>query len=103
VLRLFPLLAIAALTLAGCAAHDAAFGGSWTDDALATRVKTAIAADVGPATASAIAVETRGGVVRLSGMVYSPDEAQRALDAATSVEGVQEVHPDLRLKPLPSP
>lgn len=86
----------AAALLGACAAIP-------DDGALTARVKAAIATDVSPATASAIDVQTEGGVVRLSGFVYSEEQAARALEAAASVRGVLALHSDLRLKPVPPP
>ena len=46
----------------------------------------------------AINVETFKGTVQLSGFANSVDERQRAEELAGSVEGVQSVQNDIRLK-----
>jgi osmotically-inducible protein OsmY len=73
------------------------------DDAtLTTEVKTKLLAD-NPTAASAINVETKDGVVTLSGMVDSEASRSRAEQAAKSVLGVQSVANNLTVKPAPTP
>lgn len=67
------------------------------DAALTVRVKTALAGDSALA-ARNIEVETRDGVVQLSGFVDSEDQRTAALMRARSVQGVQEVRNDLSLR-----
>lgn len=68
------------------------------DVALTAKVKSAIATDVGARAASNIAVEANHGVVRLSGFVEDQDQAERAVNAAKKIRGIQTVKNDLRLK-----
>jgi hyperosmotically inducible periplasmic protein len=74
--------------------------GEVVDDGLVTtKVKAALVAE--PATkAHEINVETREGVVQLSGFVDSADEKSKAAEVAGRVAGVKEVHNDLRVKSL---
>ena len=67
------------------------------DAALTERVKTALASDNALAGRD-IEVETRDGVVQLSGFVDSEDQRTAALMRARSVQGVQEVRNDLSLR-----
>ncbi len=67
------------------------------DAALTERVKTALASDNALAGRD-IEVETRDGVVQLSGFVDSEDQRTAALLRARSVQGVQEVRNDLSLR-----
>lgn len=90
--------ALAALLLATSATSVAAAGEeSAQDTALTERVKTALAGD-DALPADDIEVETREGVVQLSGFVDSEDERTAALMRARSVQGVQEVRNDLSLR-----
>jgi hyperosmotically inducible protein len=93
--------AIAAALLSACASSETKRStGEFTDDAaLTAKVKSAIATDVGARTAAAINIETYRGVVQLTGFVSSPEQAQRAEDAANKVEGVRSVKNDVRIKP----
>lgn len=95
------LAAIAAALLSACASSETKRStGEFTDDAaLTAKVKSAIATDVGARTAAAINIETYRGVVQLTGFVSSPEQAQRAEDAANKVEGVRSVKNDVRIKP----
>lgn len=67
------------------------------DAALTERVKTALAGDSALAGRD-IEVETRDGVVQLSGFVDSEDQRTAALMRARSVQGVHEVRNDLSLR-----
>lgn len=98
----------AGLALAGCASHrdnTASAGTSRTagevtsDAALTAKVKTALAADAGLATAANVNVQSYRGVVQLNGFVNSRDEIQRAGDVARRVEGVSKVENNLQVKP----
>jgi osmotically-inducible protein OsmY len=68
------------------------------DDAtITTGVKAAVAADR-QLQAGEIDVETREGIVRLSGFVSSADDVAAAAAVARTVKGVKSVRNDLRLK-----
>jgi len=79
-----------ALSLIGCASGDRPVGQRVDDQALETRVKTALIAakDV---SGTAIQVEVLRGEVQLSGFVKSKTEMQRAIDVARGVDGVRSV------------
>lgn len=79
-------LALAAL---GCA-HDTSIGQKVDDTVITSKVKAALLADP-DVSGTAIQVETLRGDVQLSGFVKSPLQAQRALDLARRVEGVNRV------------
>lgn len=68
-----------------------------SDVALTTKVKAALAADRA-VKARDIEVETRDGVVQLSGFVDSEDASTAAIMRARSVEGVAEVRNDLSIR-----
>ena len=93
--------AVASLGLAGCATDEdnrrspGQFAG---DAALTAKEKTAIANDVGAGTAANINVNSYRGEVQLTGFVSSQDEARRAANAATRVDGVSRVVNDVRVK-----
>jgi len=72
--------------------------GEVVDDGVVTaRVKAALTAD--PSTrARQINVETRQGVVQLSGFVDSSQEKERAAQIARETSGVQSVRNDLEVK-----
>ena len=92
---------VAALGLAACgAAPEKKTDSAETsqDAALTAKVKSALATDVGARAASNITVEASRGVVRLSGFVEDQDTANRALDAAKKVSGIQTLKNDLRIK-----
>ena len=99
-------LASFALFAAGCAHHrdssqssTSRSAGTVIDDAgLTTKVKTAIAKDVGAGTAANVNVTTYKGMVQLSGFVESQDKATQAENAARGVSGVQSVKNDLQVK-----
>jgi len=72
--------------------------GQAPDDAvLTTEVKAALAGDRA-VKARDIEVETKGGVVQLSGFVDSEDARTAAVMRARSVEGVAEVRNDLSIR-----
>lgn len=89
--------ALAAILLSTSVTAVVAADNQPKDAALTERVKTALAADSALA-ARNIEVETRDGVVQLSGFVASEDQRTAALMRARSVHGVQEVRNDLSLR-----
>lgn len=91
---------VSLVLLAGCAAspsHDST--GQYIDDTTITaRVKTKLLTTSG-VSGSEIGVETvRGGEVQLSGFAGSTEEKQRAGEIARSVQGVTQVHNDIRIR-----
>jgi osmotically-inducible protein OsmY len=88
------------LGLSACANDGSRRGaGEFASDAaLTAKVKTAIATDVGAATAANINVNSYKGEVQLSGFVASNDQASQAAMAARGVEGVHSVRNDVRVK-----
>jgi hyperosmotically inducible periplasmic protein len=68
-----------------------------SDTVLTTKVKAALTADRA-VKARDIEVETRDGVVQLSGFVDSDDAQTAAVMRARSVDGVQEVRNDLSIR-----
>jgi osmotically-inducible protein OsmY len=92
-----------ALVLSACAtdrdSSKRSAGQVSSDAALTAKVKSAIASDTGLGSASAINVQTYGGVVQLSGFVDSKEKVERAAKAARSVEGVRTVENNVRVKP----
>ena len=67
------------------------------DDAtISTRVKTALLNEPG-VNATAINVQSSGGVVTLSGQVKSNDEEQKAVAAARRIPGVRDVKSELKV------
>ena len=68
-----------------------------SDSALTTKVKTALADDRA-VKARDIEVETRDGVVQLSGFVDSEDASTAAVMRARAVDGVAEVRNDLSIR-----
>ncbi|MDG5974905.1 transport-associated protein [Hydrogenophaga taeniospiralis CCUG 15921] len=103
-------IALAALTLAGCdrppeAPAPAAPGitmGTQVDDAVVTSgIKSALVAD--PVVKGFdLQVETRKGVVQLSGFVDSQAQIDRAMAVARGVTGVSAVENSVSLKGAPS-
>jgi hyperosmotically inducible periplasmic protein len=89
--------ALASILLATSVTSIAVADDPAKDAALTERVKTALAGDSASA-ARDIEVETRDGVVQLSGFVDSEDQRTAALMRARSVQGVQEVRNDLSLR-----
>ena len=89
------------LGLSGCASDDGSRRGAGeftSDAALTAKVKTAIATDVGASTAANINVNSYKGEVQLSGFVATADQASQAAAAARSVNGVNRVRNDVRVK-----
>jgi len=91
--------AAAAGTASGAAAragHDA--GHALTDSTITAKVKAALVREK-DLSAMDVNVETKDGVVQLSGFVDAKDQQDRAGKIAQSIEGVKEVKNDLQLKP----
>jgi hypothetical protein len=71
------------------------------DDEISARVREALRADASTAHfAERIAVDTRGAVVVLRGVVDDLDDGDNALAVAEFVEGVAEVRDELRVRSL---
>jgi len=93
-----------ALIAGGCAHRDSGespnrSAGTVVDDAaLTTKVKTAIAKDVGVGAAASINVTTYRGQVQLSGFVDSQEKADQAVTVARGVNGVENVQNSLQVK-----
>ena len=83
------------VTLAACAPTPTREGtGEYVDDSLiTTKVKAAFAADP-LVKATEVKVETFKGTVQLSGFVDSRESAQRAVEIARGIKGVQSVKND---------
>jgi len=83
------------VSLAACAPTPTREGtGEYIDDSVITgKVKAAFAADP-MVKATQVQVETFKGTVQLSGFVDSRESAQRAVEIARSVKGVQSVKND---------
>ena len=67
------------------------------DAAITAKVKTALLKDQSPGDLP-IAVETHENVVQLTGVVDSPQRAERAQEVASSIDGVRSVRNELKLK-----
>jgi hyperosmotically inducible protein len=65
---------------------------------LTTKVKSALAADVGMRTVTGIDVDSEDGVVTLKGKVTSADHKKRAEAVAKKVEGVKKVKNELKVE-----
>lgn len=75
--------------------------GEYIDDTTITaKVKAALVDDPN-VKAREVNVETHRGVVQLSGFVTTQSEAQKAVEIARGVRGVQSVKNDIRLKTAP--
>ena len=66
--------------------------------ALTTKVKSALAADVGMRTVTGIDVDSEDGVVTLKGKVTSADHKKRAEAVAKKVDGVKRVKNQLKVE-----
>lgn len=95
-MRGLPKIAVA-LSIFLIATSVASAGESASDAELTARVKAALAADIA-VKARQIEVETRDGVVQLSGFVDSDDTRSAAVLRARSVKGVAEVRNDLSIR-----
>jgi hyperosmotically inducible periplasmic protein len=110
----FALSAALALALAACASDRSSSpssssggtSGSATSEikqdaknaTLTTKVKTALAADVGLRTLTGINVDSEGSVVTLKGSVDTEANKRRAEQVAQGVEGVSTVRNQLTLE-----
>ena len=65
---------------------------------LTTKVKTALASDVGMSTVTSIDVDSADGVVTLKGKVDSADMKKKAEEIAKKVDGVKSVKNQLRVE-----
>ena len=83
---------MALLMLIGCATTSSQEGAgeSSEDAAITAKVQSSLVADP-LVSASAINVETRQGVVRLSGAVKTEQERYRAIQLVQGVAGVREI------------
>jgi hyperosmotically inducible protein len=106
----------AAFALPACAQQENSASGSTLPDAkeraenreavsstasnatLTTKVKTALAADVGLSTVTSINVDSDSGVVTLKGAVDSADKKAKAEEIAKGVEGVKSVKNELKVE-----
>jgi len=91
--------AVLLAALLGCASTPKQEGtGEYLDDTvITTKVKAAVFSE--PSLKSAeINVETFKGVVQLSGFVSSRADINKAVEVARSVQGVESVKNDMRLK-----
>jgi hyperosmotically inducible protein len=85
-------MSVASVAIAAEPQQDAAMAGAAAasgDTALTAKVKAALADQ------KQIGVSSQQGVVVLSGTVASTDEGTKAIQAASSVEGVKEVKSEL--------
>lgn len=73
-----------------------AASGENPDAALADRVETLLRSDVG-LTGSQIRIHSKSGVVTIAGTVPDEPSLRRALDLASDVRGVREVHNALEI------
>jgi hyperosmotically inducible protein len=92
--------ALGVAQFAGCASSpDHRSTGAFVDDAaLTAKVKTALAQDR-DAPAMDVNVQTYDGIVQLSGFVQDDNQVRRAGQVARAVDGVREVHNNLRVEP----
>jgi len=74
-------------------------GEAIDDGVVTTKVKAALVADT-QVKAHEVNVETREGVVQLSGFVDSNEAKSKAAEVAGRVAGVKEVHNDIQVKKL---
>ncbi len=100
-IRLFSasVLALTLLSAVGCATTEKRSGtGEYFDDSvITTKVKAQLLNEPNLKSAQ-INVETFKGVVQLSGFVRSRADINRAVEIARSVNGVQSVKNDMRLR-----
>jgi len=87
-------VALGLVALVGC---GPTIGARVDDGVLTTRVRTALLYDAELA-ARRLAVTTIDGVVTLSGVVGSADEAERAVRLARGVAGVRDVRSQLTVR-----
>jgi hyperosmotically inducible protein len=96
-LRELTLIVCLFCVIPAAAAADQSANRAVNDSALTAKVKSALAGAVGVESRD-IEVETRDGVVQLSGFVASEDARTAALMRARSVGGVAEVRNDLSVR-----
>lgn len=89
---IIPTLVAVTLFLAGCSSRGV------DDTAITTKVKSKLAAD-SETSAMKISVETKGGVVTLSGTVDSDTEKSKAEQLARNTDGVKRVANDIKVEP----
>lgn len=94
------LLVLLVLAIAGCAGDRTSEStGEYVDDSvITTKVKAAIAENLGVASTTAVGVETFKGIVQLSGFVDSETDRQLAEAAAKRVTGVKSVQNSIAVK-----
>ena len=93
------LLATSALTTACAPTSTSRSAGQAIDDAtLTAKVKTEIGQKLGVVQAAAINVDTYRGAVSLSGFMDDQQKIQAAVQATSSVQGVEKVFNNLHLK-----
>ena len=92
------LAALALALVSGCASGDPAQAERQVDDASVSAGVTAAIAAAPALKGSEIQVDTRQGVVQLSGFVSSAEDVATAAAVARTVRGVQSVRNDLRLR-----
>lgn len=81
------------------ASAQATTGPPSSDAVIAARVKTELAGESGLATASAVEVEVNDGIVRLSGIVSSPDQRSEIESVVRRIEGVTAVRNNVEVQP----
>jgi hypothetical protein len=88
-----------AVVLIGCAGSrtETSTGELVDDSVITTKVKSLLVADQG-LSAFDIEVETFKGTVQLSGFVDTEEQAEKAVEIAEGVDGVQEVKNSLIVK-----
>ncbi|MBP6122226.1 MULTISPECIES: BON domain-containing protein [Providencia] len=91
--------AFMALTLSACAptAKTEGTGGYIDDTVITTKVKSALLAEK-DLKSTQISVETFKGRVQLSGFVASNSDANKAIEAARQVKGVQSVINSMKIR-----
>ena len=87
-----PIIIAVLLGVAGCSSHAV------DDSAITLKVKSKLAAD-SQTSAIKIGVDTKGGVVTLSGTVPTETEKDEAAKIAKNTEGVQRVVNDIAVNP----
>ena len=92
------LAALALGMVSGCASGDPAQAERQVDDASVSAGVTAAIAAAPALKGSEIQVDTKQGVVQLSGFVSSAEDVATAAAVARTVRGVQSVRNDLRLR-----
>ncbi len=84
--------------LTGCASNSGERTGAYVDDSwITSKVKSKLVAD-GSVKARNIDVDTKSGVVTLTGTASTWQESNEAAEIARGVKGVQSVQNDLRVQ-----